>query len=158
MRTASYSVSLTMPNNNKSTADLAANAVVTAGLLSIGHPIALASGAVLLATICLWILGHSVQPIAFFGSVISALLQGYFALRVHFDATIFSLWAVRWKDSYDPCDDLKAFDVSIRRQSAESTSAQISLDERRQGALRLMRYQVITVLLQLVLAAIALWQ
>ncbi len=146
-----------MPDRSESTAYLAANSAVTAGLLSIGHPIALASGAILLATICLWFLGHAVQPIAFFGSVVTALLQGYFALRVRFDVTIFSLWAVRWNDSYDPGSDLEAFDACIGRQPSGSTSVEVSLVERRRGALRLLYYQIISGMFQLVLTAIALW-
>ncbi len=147
-----------MSNSTDSIADLAADAAITAGLLGSGQSIALTSGAVLLAAISYWILGYAVHPVAFLSSVLVALLQGYFAQRVRFDASLFRLWATRWRGSLDPLADMMAFDARIGRRPSASDSAQASLAERGRGALRLLRYQAASGLLQLILTAVALWR
>jgi hypothetical protein len=146
-----------MPGNTDSTASLAADAAVTSSLLGLGRTISLTSGLVLLMATAFWIQGHSIRSIAYFSSILVALLQGYFAQRVRFDAAIFSFWAKRWNGSVDPVMDLKAFDTRIGRQPSTADSAQTNLAQRRRGALRLLRYQIFSGLLQLLLITIALW-
>jgi hypothetical protein len=108
-------------------------------------------------TTSIWILGHAIHWAAFFSSAALALLQGYFALRVRFDEGIFNIWATRWSGSADPAEDLKAFDIRIGRQTSVATSVQTDLQQRRRGALRLLRYQAVSCFLQLMLSVVALW-
>ncbi|MEJ2394340.1 MAG: hypothetical protein P8Z77_06055 [Candidatus Thiodiazotropha sp.] len=146
-----------MPDNDKKLARLAADAAVCTGLLGIGRTIALISGALLLVTTSIWIWGHSIHSNVFFSSAALALLQGYFAQRVRFDAVIFNIWATRWKGTADPGEDLKAFDRRIGRSTSAAVSVQADLEERTHGALQLLRYQALSGLLQLMLTVIALW-
>lgn len=146
-----------MPDNAESTARLAADAAVTAGLLEIGRTIALLSGVLLLVTVCFWLLGRSLHSVIFFSSVALALLQGYFAQRVRFDEGIFRFWATRWKGIDDPALDLRAFDKRIGRAVSTAVSVQVDFEHRRNGALRLLRFQAWSGLFQLILGAIALW-
>jgi hypothetical protein len=93
----------------------------------------------------------------FFSSLLLALLQGYFAQRVRFDADIFGFWANRWNGSVNPIEDLDAFDARIGRKSSGAASVEENLAQRKRGALRLLRYQAFTAALQLILTTIALW-
>jgi hypothetical protein len=146
-----------MTHNADTTASLAADAAITSSLLGIGRTISLICGLVLLMAAGFWVLGHSIHSIAFFSSILIALLQGYFAQRVRFDAAIFSFWATRWNGSVDPIDDLKAFDTCVGRQPSTVDSVQTNLAERKCGAFRLLRYQILSGILYLLLITIALW-
>lgn len=136
---------------------LAADAAVTAGMLDTGRVILRVSGATLLMTLVVWLMGHPVHRAALVAVVALAAAQLYFAERVRFDADIFRLWASRWHHDADPAADLAAFDARVGRQAPAAASLDADLAERRQGARRLLRRQAICGALQLALSALALW-
>jgi len=136
---------------------LAADAAVTAGLLDTGRMIFRVSGATLLATLVVWLMGHPVHRGALVAAVALALVQLYFAQRVRFDADIFRFWASRWHDGADPAADLAAFDARVGRRTPPNASLEANLAQRRQGARRLLRWQAICGGMQLALSALALW-
>jgi len=138
-------------------ARLAADAAVTAGLLDTGRMIFRVSGATLLMTLAVWLMGHPVHRGALVTAAALAAVQLYFAQRVRFDADIFRLWASRWHDDADPAADLAAFDARVGRQTTPAASLDADLADRRQGARRLLRWQAICGALQLALSALALW-
>lgn len=146
-----------MDDNADMIVALATDAAVTAGLLDIGRTIALTSGALLLIATSFWILGYATQINAFYCSFIAALMQAYFAQRVRFDAAILSFWAQRWNQVGDPAGDLRAFDLRIGRRPAMAGPVQQDLAQRRQGALRLLRYQVFNGIAQLLLTVVTFW-
>lgn len=135
---------------------LAAKAAVTASLLNIGSYIAQISVALLMLGLLLWLLGHSVSHPLLLAAMAMALLQVYFALRVRFDANIFRTWANRWHGSADPKADLNAFDKQVGR-SVAATDIKTDLSNRRAGALRLLRLQLICTVMQLLMTAVAVW-
>ncbi|MES9944686.1 MAG: hypothetical protein ABW080_07010 [Candidatus Thiodiazotropha sp.] len=145
-----------MNDSADSTLGLAADAAFTSSLLGIGRSVSLASGLVLAISTGLWILGHPVHLIPFIGSILLALLQGYFAQRVRFDADIFRFWANRWDGSVNPIEDLNAFDARVGRISSDAESVEANLAQRKHGALRLLSYQVFSAVMQLLLMAMAL--
>ena len=136
---------------------LAADAAVTAGLLRNGAVVALFSIATLLAGLMPWLLGHPASGAALMTAIAIAGVQGFFALRVRFDATLFGIWASRWQAGTDPTADLAAFDKRIGRPGICALSLWENLDRRRCGALQLLRRQILCVGLQVVLTAVALW-
>ncbi|QEW07145.1 hypothetical protein [Nitrincola iocasae] len=135
---------------------LAATAAVTASLLNIGSYIAQISVALLMLGLLLWLLGHSVSHPLLLAAMVMALLQVYFALRVRFDANIFRTWANRWHGGADPKADLNAFDKQVGRRVA-ATDIETDLSNRRAGALRLLRLQIICMVMQLLMTAVAVW-
>jgi hypothetical protein len=136
---------------------LAADAAVTAGLLHNGSVVALFSFTTLLAGLLPWLLGHPAHPTSLLAAFAIAGAQGFFALRVRFDATIFGIWASRWRAGADPTEDLAAFDKRIGRSGIRTLSLRENLDGRCQGALRLLHRQILCTVLQVFLTAVALW-
>jgi len=137
-------------------ARLAADAAVTAGLLDTGRMIFRVSGATLLMTLAVWLMGHPVQPVALAAAALLAIVQLYFAQRVRFDAAVFRLWASRWHHDADPAADLAAFDARVGRQTPPAASVDADLADRRRGAKRLLQRQAVCGALQLALSALAL--
>lgn len=139
-------------------AELAADAATTAALLDNGKALAMSSAVLFLSIPAFWLSGLPLEPFTASASVFMALLQTYLALRVRFDASIFWFWSLRWSDSTNPVDDMTAFDKRIGRNPPDETiDAKDNLAQRKQGALRLFRYQVLSVTLQLILTGAAIW-
>jgi len=136
---------------------LAADAAVTAGLLDTGRMIFRVSGATLLMTLVVWLMGHPVHTVVLAAATLLAIVQLYFAQRVRFDADIFRLWASRWHHGANPATDLAAFDARVGRRTRPATSIDADLADRRRGARRLLRWQALCGAVQLALSALALW-
>ncbi len=135
----------------------AADAAITAAILNTGRTFALASGAILLLVLTLWLLKHPLNSAMVVSTLISALVQTYFAWRVGFDASLFRIWASRWQTATDVEDDLRAFDAGVGRQRPATTSLDADLAARRSGTIRLLFLQVLAGLLQALFAALAIW-
>jgi hypothetical protein len=143
---------------NKQEADvLAAQAVIIASKLAVGSYVAQISLALLMLGLLPWLFGYPVSDSFLFSAIALALLQGYFAVRVSFDANIFHAWAQRWYGDADPQADLRAFDRRIGRKTASSATLDVDMASRCHGALRLLRLQVVSLALQLLMTAVALW-
>ncbi len=141
-----------MPENASPSA--AAQAEITAALLALGRHIDLAS--LLLICAALVTLGAAAQPltsrIALAGIVLLGLAEHFHALRVAFDAAIFSRWAARWQAAdATPEADLAAFDLALvatRLRAAPASPSPRPLTARIAGARRLLLRQAACCMLQ----------
>ena len=139
--------------------NLAISAAVTAGRLDLGTGLARISLLLGIVGLILWQSGQPVnQPLLLAALALAlALVQGYFALRVRFDANIFRIWACRWGQQSDPTADLAAFDRQVGRQKTPLARIDDELARRRKGALHLLHRQIGCVVMQVITMTITLW-
>lgn len=135
----------------------ATQAEITAALLTLGRHIDLAS--LLLTCAALITLGVATLPLTIrlllSGVVLLGLAEHFHALRVAFDAAIFSRWAARWQVAdAAPQADLAAFDLALAAARLRATPAPLSpasprpLAARIAGARRLLLRQGACCILQ----------
>lgn len=140
----------------------AATAALVAASLGHGRSLdRLSQGLLLLALAALLVpgLGASAHGLLL-ASLIPAGVQVYHAFRCRLDAHVFALWARQWPAAgSSPGADLRAFDQALAQcfgAGKGAASPPRALDERAQGALRLLRRQALALACQgaLVLAAL----
>mgnify|MGYP006290411867 CR=1 FL=1 len=95
-----------------------------------------------LATLLILVLKHFQHFLI--ASVILALLQAYFAARCAFDAAIFQALAGEQKH-------YQTFDTVLMAWKFKKNNTERSLDQRIQGALRLLQQQTMSFIMQLLL-------
>ncbi len=139
----------------------AQQAQTLSALLELGKPLGHVS--LLLSAVALtvlWLVPHLASPAARFlqGSLVLALVQTYYALRVALDARLLANWAQAWLDGRaSPAATLVAFDQTGLWRNRPSTGIVRPLAQRLAGARRLWQRQVLCVVMQLVTVLLAAW-
>jgi hypothetical protein len=115
-----------------------------------------------LAATLLAVLGTVFAPshtgqIGFLCAVLMGLVQRYYAFRVALDADIFRAWAERWAtDASLASSDLSAFDSALASLGLGKPQPVCrSVEQRGRAALRLLAWQALALLLQLIVLALA---
>lgn len=130
------------------------NLHISASLLRQGKNLdTLSTGITLISVLCslipLWLSNISITYILLFlGLVCIGLLQKYYALRVAFDADLFTLVA---QQPAQQDANTQALDQALNEMGLKAaSSSERSWAQRQQGALRLLRNQAIVLVVQLV--------